>query len=92
MFSAFNLKQAHVIQGEVIYVAADRFTDEATGEPYYEAKIKVTPDGVKRLEEYKFKLLPGMPAEVMINIGSRTPLSYLLKPFTEMIYRGFNEE
>lgn len=91
-FSAFNLKQAHVIQGEVIYVSADRFTDEATGEPYYEAKIKVTPDGILRLNEYKFKLIPGMPAEVMINIGSRTPLSYFVKPFTEMIYRGFNEE
>ena len=90
--SAFNLKQAHVIQGEVIYVSADRFTDEATGEPYYEAKIKVTPDGILRLNEYKFKLIPGMPAEVMINIGSRTPLSYFVKPFTEMIYRGFNEE
>ena len=91
-FSAFNLKQAHVIQGEVIYVSADRFTDEATGEPYYEAKIKVTPDGILRLNEYKFKLIPGMPAEVMINIGSRTPLSYFVKPFTEMLYRGFNEE
>ena len=91
-FSAFNLKNAHVIEGEIIYVSADRFTDEATGEPYYEAKIKVTPEGVAQLKEFGFKLLPGMPAEVMINIGERTPLSYLIKPFTDMISRGFNEE
>lgn len=91
-FSAFNLQQAHVIEGEVIHISADRFTDEATGEPYYEAKIKVTKKGEERLKEYGFKLLPGMPAEVMINIGSRTPLSYLVKPFTDMISRGFNEE
>jgi len=91
-FSAFNLKNAHVIEGKIIYVAADRFTDEATGEPYYEAKIKVTPEGVAQLKEFGFKLLPGMPAEVMINIGERTPLSYLIKPFTDMISRGFNEE
>lgn len=91
-FSAFNLQQAHVIEGEVIHISADRFTDEATGEPYYEAKIKVTKKGEERLKEYGFKLLPGMPAEVMINIGSRTPLSYFVKPFTDMISRGFNEE
>lgn len=91
-FSAFNLKQAHVIEGKVIYVSADRFTDEATGEPYYEAKIQVTPKGVEQLEGYGFKLLPGMPAEVMINIGTRTPLSYFVKPFTDMVSRGFNEE
>lgn len=91
-FSAFNLKKAHVIEGEVIYVSADRFTDEATGEPYYEAKIKVTKNGLKQLKEYGFKLLPGMPAEVMINIGTRTPLSYFIKPFTDMLSRGFNEE
>lgn len=91
-FSAFNLQQAHVVEGEVIHISADRFTDEATGEPYYEAKIKVTKKGEERLKEYGFKLLPGMPAEVMINIGSRTPLSYFVKPFTDMISRGFNEE
>ena len=91
-FSAFNLKNAHVIEGKIIYVSADRFTDEATGEPYYEAKIKVTKEGINQLDEFGFKLLPGMPAEVMINIGERTPLSYLVKPFTDMISRGFNEE
>lgn len=91
-FSAFNLKQAHVIEGEIIHISADRFTNEATNEPYYEAKIKLTKNGLLRLKEYGFKLLPGMPAEVMINIGTRTPLSYLVKPFTDMLARGFNEE
>lgn len=92
-FSAFNLKSAHVIEGEVIYVSADRFTDETKqGEPYYEAKIKVTKEGLSQLKGYGFKLLPGMPAEVMINIGERTPLSYFVKPFTDMLSRGFNEE
>jgi len=33
-----------------------------------------------------------MPAEVMINLGERTPLSYLVKPFTDMLARGINEE
>lgn len=91
-FSAFNVKQALVIEGKVIHVSADRFMDEKTGEPYYEAKIKVTPKGLKQIKEYGFNLLPGMPAEAMIKIGERTPLSYLIKPFTDMVSRGFNEE
>ncbi|MFA7083823.1 MAG: HlyD family efflux transporter periplasmic adaptor subunit [Arcobacteraceae bacterium] len=91
-FSAFNLKQAHVIEGEVIHVSADSFIDEVTGAPYYEAKIQVTNAGIKQLSEYKFKLVAGMPAEVMIQIGERTTLSYLVKPFTDMLSRGFNEE
>ena len=91
-FSAFNLNQAHVIQGIVKYVSADSFIDETTGTPYYEAKIEVTPEGKERLKGYGFHLVSGMPAEVMINIGDRTPLSYFLKPFTNMLTRGFNEE
>lgn len=91
-FSAFNVKQALVIEGEVIHISADRFMDENTREPYYEAKIKLTSKGLEQVKEYGFNLLPGMPAEVMIKIGERTPLSYFLKPFTDMVSRGFNEE
>ena len=92
MFSAFNLKQAHVIEGKVIHVSADSFIDEASGAPYYEAKIEVTPEGKGYLEEYGFVLVSGMPAQVMIQLGDRTALSYLIKPFTDMLTRSFNEE
>lgn len=91
-FSAFNLQQAHVVEGRVIHVSADSFVDEASGTPYYEAKVEVTPKGKEQLKEYGFTLVSGMPAEVMINIGNRTSLSYFIKPFTDMLTRGFNEE
>jgi epimerase transport system membrane fusion protein len=91
-FSAFDLKQAHVIKGKVIHVSADSFVDEATGMPYYEAKIEVTKEGIASLKDYNFVLVSGMPAEVMIKIGDRTALSYLVKPFTDMLSRSFNEE
>lgn len=91
-FSAFNLQQAHVISGEVIHVSADSFLDEQSGTSYYEAKVQVTPEGKEQLKDYGFVLVSGMPAEVMINIGERTTFSYLVKPFTDMLSRGFNEE
>jgi len=92
MFSAFNLKQINVIQGKVIHISADSFTDKVTGMPYYEAKIEVNKEGLKTLKENDFVLVSGMPAQVMIKLGDRTALSYLLKPFTEMLGRSFNEE
>ncbi|MCX6053278.1 MAG: HlyD family type I secretion periplasmic adaptor subunit [Campylobacterales bacterium] len=91
-FSAFNLRQVLATEGKVIHVSADIFTDEATHTPYYEAKIEVTKEGQKILEDHGFVLVSGMPAEVMINIGDRTALNYMIKPFREMLGRSFNEE
>ncbi|MFA6136916.1 MAG: HlyD family type I secretion periplasmic adaptor subunit [Sulfurimonas sp.] len=91
-FSAFNLKHVLAIEGKVVHVSADIFMDEATHSPYYEAKIEVTQEGKKLLEENKFVLVSGMPAEVMINIGDRTALNYLVRPFEEMLGRSLNEE
>ncbi len=91
-FSAFNVQQASVIEGKVIHVSADSFIDEVTGAPYYKAKIEVTALGIEQLKGYNFTLVSGMPAEVMIQLGDRTPLSYLVKPFQDMLIRGFNEE
>jgi len=92
MFSAFNLKQINVIQGNVIHVSADSFIDEVTGMPYYEAKIEVNEEGLKTLDDNGFVLVSGMPAQVMIKLGNRTALSYFLKPFQQMLGRSFNEE
>lgn len=91
-FSAFNIQKAHVVEGIVTHVSADSFLDEQSGEYYYEAKIEVTPKGEEQLEEYGFNLVAGMPAEAMILIEERTLLGYLVKPLTDMMGRGFNEE
>ncbi len=73
-------------------MSAESFVDEATGNPYYEAKIEVTNEGIEDLKKFNFNLVPGMPAEVMIKNADRTALSYFVKPFTDMLSRGFNEE
>ncbi len=91
-FSAFNVQKAHVVEGKVVHVSADSFMDEKSGVPYYEAKIEVTKNGELQLIDYGFELVSGMPAEVMIKTSERTVLSYLVKPFTDMVARGFNEE
>lgn len=90
-FSAFNQRLTNEIAGEVIHVSADSFEDEATGEMYYKARVRVTEEGRKDMTE-QMQLLSGMPAEVMIRTGERTFASYIAKPITDMLARAIREE
>ncbi len=92
MFPAFNMRKIRFIEGRVISVSADSFIDKATHRPYYEAKIEVTKEGLDELKKHNYTLVAGMPATVMIQLGTRTTLEYILKPFQNMLIRGFNEE
>lgn len=91
-FPAFTVTQLDIVPGKVIYVSADSFTEKRKGTSYYKVKIAVTDAGRKELQSKSIVLLPGMPAEAMINIGQRTFLSYIIKPFRDMLGRSFNEE
>lgn len=89
-FGAFNSATTPVIQGEVISVSADRLVNEKTGTPYYLARVRVTEAGVRVLGDRK--LLPGMPADVLIITGQRTLLQYLLQPARNVISQAMIEE
>jgi epimerase transport system membrane fusion protein len=92
VFSAFKTKMTFSIDGVVSYVSADRQINEKTNEPFYQVQIKVSPSGYKQIKQNNFVLKAGMPADVMIHTGSRSMLSYLIKPFVDMKLRAFNEE
>lgn len=89
-FGAFNSATTPVIQGEVINVSADRLVNEKSGTPYYLARVRVTEAGVRALGDRK--LLPGMPADVLIITGQRTLLQYLLQPARNVISQSMIEE
>lgn len=90
-FSAFNQRLTNVIDGEIIHVSADSFEDEATGQRYYKARVRVTDEGQQDMTE-QMQLLSGMPAEVMIRTGERTFASYIAKPITDMLSRAIRED
>lgn len=90
-FSAFNQRLTDVIDGEVIHVSADSFQDEATGQEYYRARVRVTETGREQMTE-QMQLLSGMPAEVMIRTGERTFASYIAKPISDMLARAIRED
>ena len=89
-FSAFKQALTPKMQGKVIDLSADRLIDEKTGRPYYLAQIELTPDSYGKLGE--MELLPGMPAEVLINTGERTVFEYLMQPITNAFARSFIED
>ncbi|NOQ64531.1 MAG: HlyD family type I secretion periplasmic adaptor subunit [Methyloprofundus sp.] len=89
-FSAFSSKTTPVMEGMVQTVSADSLLDEITGMQFYEARIELTAVSSQRLG--KLVLIPGMPAEVLINTGERTLFEYLMQPLTDAFARSFTEE
>ena len=88
-FTAFRYRTTQLVHGKVIYVSADRLVDRATNMPYYSALIEA--DAASLASAGDLKLLAGMPAEVYIKGGERTPLQYLLEPITEVLRHAGRE-
>jgi HlyD family secretion protein len=88
-FTAFRYRTTQLVHGKLIYVSADRLVDRATNMPYYSALIEA--DAASLAGAGDLKLLAGMPAEVYIQGGERTPLQYLLEPVTEVLRHAGRE-
>ena len=88
-FSTFDQRTTPEIFGAVSKVSADVFTDDVTGAQFYTAELVPNTGEIDRLGNVE--LLPGMPVEAFIKTGERTPLNYLLKPFTDYFNRAFRE-
>ena len=90
-FSSFKSQTTPVIEGEVISLSADALTPEQPGgRPYYLARVQVSEEGYQLLDE--LELVPGMPAEVLINTGSRTLFQYLTRPVRDAFARSLIED
>lgn len=89
-FSAFKNSTTPVIEGLLTHLSADRLIDTASGTPYYLGRLELTENG--RASLGALTLLPGMPAEVLINTGERTLLNYLMQPAGDALARSLIEE
>lgn len=87
-FSAFSADATPEVEGSILKVSADALIDQATGIPYYEAVVEIPPE---RLAETKFRLVPGMPVDVLVQTESRSVLSYLFKPLGDAMSKTFRE-
>ena len=89
-FPSIHSRTLPILKGKVVYVSADRLTDERTGRPYFSLRCKLDAHSLAAL--HKHPLIPGMPAEVIIQTGARTMLDYLVSPITDAFTRSMREK
>jgi epimerase transport system membrane fusion protein len=91
-FNAFSARTTPKVEGTLVALSPDRVTDEQSNSAYYLARVQITSDGTNQLLNHKLELLPGMPAEVLINTGQRTLLQYLFSQVSDTLARSFIED
>lgn len=89
VFSALPSRATTDMTGTVTIVSADALTDERTGVAYFRVEIAIDAMGVQQLAG--LKVVPGMPVDAFLRTADRTPLSHLLKPFTDYFRTAFRE-
>lgn len=89
VLSALPSRVTPHLRGTVVRVSADALQDPTTGAVQYLAELELDAGELQRLDDGV--LLPGMPVEVHLQTGTRTPLAYLVQPFTAYFNRAFRE-
>jgi protease secretion system membrane fusion protein len=89
-FSAFAHSPQLNVAGRVISVSRDLLTEPETRQSYYLARVEVTSEGMKTLGSRRMQ--PGMMAEVLINTGERSLLTYLTYPLVRRVAQSMKEE
>jgi HlyD family type I secretion membrane fusion protein len=87
--SGYAQRRLPMITGEVTYIAPDRQVDQRTGQAYFTADVSVDRKALRDFPEAR--LIPGEPAEVAIQTGSRTALEYFLEPIRDVVRNGMRE-
>ncbi len=87
-FSSFNLPATPEIPGKVVYVATDRTDNPEQHASFYTVRVEIDLAAVKH---EGLELRSGMPAEVHIETGHRSLLSYITKPLRDQFTRAFRD-
>lgn len=88
-FPAFNQRTTPEVAGVVSFISADTSRDQSSSASYFTVRVTLPDEERRRL--IGLQLVSGMPAEVFMQTGSRTMLSYLFKPITDQLNRAFVE-
>jgi HlyD family secretion protein len=87
-FSGLDRQTTPDIAGKLTFVSADLSQDQHTGQSFY--RIKVQLDAAK-MKTARIILKAGMPAEVFVQTGDRSMLSFLVKPLMDQLRHAFRE-
>lgn len=87
-FTSFNRATTPEFAGKVVYVAADRTENSEAHQSYFMVRVQIDQEVLRR---ERLSLRSGMPAEVYIETGSRSMLSYITKPLRDQFMRAFRD-
>lgn len=88
-FPALDSATTPRLEGSVIRVSPAELVDKS-GRSYFSADVEIAARELARLSSGHM-LLPGMPAEVYFETGSRSMLSYLVKPLADALSHAFRD-
>jgi HlyD family secretion protein len=77
------------VRGKVVYVAAERVTDPDGQRSYFPVRVAIDTESLAAQTSVKLKA--GMPADVYVETGSRSMLSYVTKPLRDQFARAFRD-
>jgi HlyD family type I secretion membrane fusion protein len=89
-FGSLSRRNAPTIFGRVDSVSADALLNDSNKQSYYLARVVIPRADVPAA--VAAKLMPGMPADVLIVTGERSMLDYLVEPLVNMLRKGMREE
>jgi len=89
-FPGLSRRETPNITGTVQRISADILIDETTKQPFYSARVII--DESTLPERIAHKLVPGMPATVLIKRGERTLIDYLISPLRDSISMTLRED
>lgn len=81
------------MKGTVSYVSADSLSEETKAGPmtYYRVKVSIQETEYKGKVATDIEVRPGMTATVDVKTGSRSILSFILKPITKTLVQSLGE-
>jgi len=88
-FPAFHSREIPLMMGRIQSISHDRLMDEQSRQFYFLGVISLDRSDIP--EEYRPRIRPGMPAEVVVASGERTVLSYIISPLSESLRKSFRE-
>jgi adhesin transport system membrane fusion protein len=88
-FSAYDFSIYGGLEGKVVHISADTIKDKKEN-VYYTIRIQTQKNYLERKGK-KYKIIPGMVANVDIITGKKTVMDYILKPILKTKQYTFSE-
>jgi hypothetical protein len=87
-FSGLPARDVAPLGGTLDYVSADRVEDPRSGLPHFVIRVRIARDELGKLP---VPAKAGVPVEVYVQLGERSPMDYLLSPLINSLRHALRE-